>query len=52
MAKGNRANVLIELPAVNDCGEYWLKFDMVSEGVDWFENGGSPVLWLPFTVSE
>jgi hypothetical protein len=51
MAKGNRANVLIELPAVNDCGEYWLKFDMVSEGVDWFENGGSPVVWVPFKVS-
>lgn len=52
MAKGDKANVPIELPAVNDCGEYWLKFDMVSEGVDWFENGGSPVVWVPFAVSE
>lgn len=52
MAKGNKANVPIELPAVNDCGEYWLKFDMVSEGVDWFENGGSPVVWVPLTVSK
>jgi hypothetical protein len=51
MAKGDRATVTIELPAVAAGGEYWLKFDMVSEGVDWFENGGSPVLWLPFTVS-
>jgi hypothetical protein len=49
---GDRALVSIELPAVEKAGDYWLKLDMVSEGVDWFENGGSPVLWLPFTVSE
>ena len=52
MARGDRTNVPIELPAVNECGEYWLKFDMVSEGVDWFENGGSPVVWVPFIVSK
>jgi len=52
MAKGARATVPIELPAVATCGEYWLKFDMVSEGVDWFENGGSPVVWVPFIISE
>jgi sulfatase maturation enzyme AslB (radical SAM superfamily) len=51
MAKGNKADVMIELPAINDCGEYWLKFDMVSEGVDWFENGGSPIVWLPLKVT-
>jgi hypothetical protein len=42
----------IELPAVKEIGEYWLKFDMVSEGIDWFENGGSPVVWVPLTISE
>jgi hypothetical protein len=52
MAKGDRATVAIELPAVADCGEYWLKFDLVSEGIDWFENGGSPVTWVPFVVSQ
>ena len=52
LAGGERALVPIELPAVDQVGGYWLKFDMVSEGVDWFENGGSPVLWLPFTVNE
>jgi hypothetical protein len=52
IAGGERALVTIELPAIDRAGGYWLKLDMVSEGVDWFENGGSPVLWLPFTVSE
>jgi pyruvate-formate lyase-activating enzyme len=52
LAMGERAVVQIELPAVNRGGEYWLKFDMVSEGVDWFENGGSPVVWIPFKVSD
>ncbi len=51
LAKGDRVDVAIDLPAVHSPGEYWLKFDMVSEGVDWFENGGSPVLWIPFVVS-
>jgi hypothetical protein len=47
---GGQAAVTIELPALEHRGEYWLKLDMVSEGVDWFENGGSPVLWVPFVV--
>ena len=52
LAGGEKAVVKLELPAVGSCGDYWLKLDMVSEGADWFENGGSPVVWLPFTVSE
>lgn len=51
LGKGDRADVAMILPAVHSPGEYWLKFDMVSEGVDWFENGGSPVLWIPFFIS-
>ena len=41
----------IELPALNRTGEFWLKFDMVSEGVDWFEPAGSKVVWIRFIVS-
>jgi hypothetical protein len=52
LAGGERDTVAIELPAVGKTGEYWLKFDMVSEGIDWFENGGSPVVWVPFVVSQ
>ncbi len=44
--------IVIELPALEKPGEYLLKFDMVSEGNDWFENGGSPVKWMQLTVSE
>jgi hypothetical protein len=51
LARGERAMVKLELPAVGRSGDYWLKLDMVSEGIDWFENGGSPVVWLPFKVS-
>ena len=49
---GESAVVKLELPAVGRCGDYWLKFDMVSEGADWFENGGSPVVWVPYTVGK
>ncbi len=49
---GESAAVILELPALEKAGRYWLKLDMVSEGCDWFGNGGSPVLWLPFTVTE
>jgi hypothetical protein len=52
LARGEKAVVKIELPALGQSGTYWLKFDMVSEGADWFENGGSKVLWLPFSVRE
>ncbi len=41
----------IELPPLNRTGEFWLKFDMVSEGVDWFEPAGSKVVWTKFTVT-
>ncbi len=40
----------ISLPTLPEPGNYLLKFDMVSEGNDWFENGGSPVVWMPFRV--
>jgi len=50
LAGGESAIVKLELPAVGRSGDYWLKFDMVSEGADWFENGGSPVVWVPFKI--
>jgi MoaA/NifB/PqqE/SkfB family radical SAM enzyme len=39
---GAAADVPIELTAPADAGSYRLKFDLVSEGVDWFEACGSP----------
>ncbi len=51
LAGGESARIRLELPSIA-AGEYWLKLDMVSEGVDWFENGGSGVIWRRFSVSE
>jgi len=39
---GDRAAVDIEVPAPDRPGRYSLKFDLVSEGIDWFEHCGSP----------
>jgi wyosine [tRNA(Phe)-imidazoG37] synthetase (radical SAM superfamily) len=52
LRRGESDTVTLELPALERAGSYRLKLDMVSEGADWFENGGSPVLWLPLTVTE
>ena len=38
---GERADVPIEIPAPARAGRYALKFDLVSEGIDWFERCGS-----------
>jgi hypothetical protein len=42
--------VPIEIPAPERPGKYTLKFDLVSEGVDWFENCGSPVTYKALRV--
>jgi len=52
MAQGEKDIIRIDLPPLSISGEHWLKFDMVSEGIDWFEAGGSPVLWKRFKVLE
>jgi hypothetical protein len=44
---GAAADVAIEIPAPEQRGRYTLKFDLVSEGIDWFERCGS----LPTTRS-
>jgi hypothetical protein len=38
---GGRADVAITIPAPDRPGRYRLKFDLVSEGIDWFERCGS-----------
>jgi hypothetical protein len=42
LAPGERTDVAIEIPAPERPGRYALKFDLVSEGIDWFERCGSP----------
>jgi MoaA/NifB/PqqE/SkfB family radical SAM enzyme len=39
---GGAADVTIEVPLPEAPGRYALKFDLVSEGIDWFEKSGSP----------
>jgi hypothetical protein len=38
---GDAVEVPIEIPAPDTPGRYGLKFDLVSEGIDWFESCGS-----------
>jgi radical SAM family protein/iron-sulfur cluster protein len=41
LGPGGRIDVPIEIPAPRQPGRYALKFDLVYEGVDWFERCGS-----------
>ena len=50
LAPGARADVPIEIPAPAEPGRYTLKFDLVSEGIDWFERCGSETTRTPLWV--
>jgi MoaA/NifB/PqqE/SkfB family radical SAM enzyme len=39
---GGSADIAIDVPLPEKPGRYALKFDLVSEGIDWFEKCGSP----------
>lgn len=45
-----QAEFWVKLPAPEVRGRYALKFDLVSEGVDWFERCGSETTMVPFDV--
>jgi hypothetical protein len=47
---GDRADVPIEIPTPEHAGRYSLKFDLVSEGIDWFERCGSPTTMKALVV--
>ena len=47
---GASIDVPIEIVAPATPGNYVLKFDLVSEGIDWFENNGSPTTLKPLVV--
>jgi hypothetical protein len=50
LAGGQSADVSVLLPGVEERGRYTVKFDLVSEGIDWFERCGSATtlkaLWV------
>jgi hypothetical protein len=43
-------DLTLEIPALPDSGRYALKLDLVYEGVDWFEQCGSPTTTRPLWV--
>ena len=47
---GGSMDVAIEIPSPERPGRYALKFDLVSEGIDWFEHCGSPTTAKKFWV--
>jgi hypothetical protein len=47
---GGSADVKIEVPTPIQAGRYALKFDLVSEGIDWFEACGSETTTKPLVV--
>ena len=47
LGPGDRTDIAIEIPAPGEPGRYALKFDLVSEGIDWFERCGSPTTIKP-----
>jgi hypothetical protein len=48
---GQEIPLKIELPPLATRGRYALKFDLVFEGVDWFEKCGSPTTLYPLYVA-
>ncbi|MEO7158428.1 MAG: radical SAM protein, partial [Vicinamibacterales bacterium] len=51
LGPGGSTEVQIEVMAPDKPGRYGLKFDLVSEGVDWFETAGSPTITRGLWVS-
>ena len=47
---GHAVDLAIAVPPVPRTGRYQLKFDLVSEGIDWFEACGSPTTSRPLVV--
>ena len=50
LGPGDRTDIAIDIPTPAEPGHYALKFDLVSEGIDWFESCGSPTTTRSFVV--
>jgi hypothetical protein len=51
LAGGDAVDIPVQLPALPAAGRYALKFDLVYEGVDWFERCGSETTLKPLWVA-
>jgi hypothetical protein len=47
---GASVEIAIQTPPLPEAGRYALKFDLVSEGIEWFEKCGSPTTLKPLWV--
>ena len=47
---GGATDVMIAIPPLSEAGAFQLKFDLVYEGVDWFEKCGSATTRVPLVV--
>jgi len=50
LAAGTAADISLDIASPHEPGRYALKFDLVYEGVDWFERCGSPTTTKPLWV--
>jgi hypothetical protein len=51
LGAGQVADVEVRLPPLTQSGRYAIKFDLVYEGVDWFERCGSETTTTPIWVA-
>jgi hypothetical protein len=50
ISAGERLELQFQTRAPQSPGDYWLKFDMVCEGIEWFESCGSPAAYKKLQV--
>jgi hypothetical protein len=50
LPSGEKLKLDFRIPAVAAPGQYWLKFDMVCEGLEWFESCGSAPAYTKLQV--
>jgi hypothetical protein len=50
LGPGQAADIALDIPPLDAPGRYALKFDLVYEGVEWFEKCGSPTTLKPLWV--
>jgi len=48
--RGEALTMNMSIPAIEQSGRYYLKFDMVAEGLIWFESNRSPVAWTELSI--
>lgn len=50
LSSGEHLELQFKAKAPQSPGQYWLKFDMVCEGIEWFESCGSPAAYQKLQV--